>query len=143
MNFTKIDYWWPLVVGGVAAPVVLAVLLVLLVKDGGTVTYQWLLWLHLPLFNSHKYEVHFLPGGFTHTVVFQSRHRGYNPGLITTVFALMPYCTIMIAYIINQGLFTPVDWALGIGVSLLPVVAMLTITMTRRRRAMSARAAAA
>jgi len=79
---------------------------------------------------------------FTHTVVFQSRHRGYNPGLVTTVFVLMPYCTLVIAYIIMEGLFTTTDWLLGIGVSLVPVLAMLTITMTRRKRAASAARAA-
>lgn len=204
MDFPKLDYWWPLVVGGVAAPVVLTILLVLLVKDG-TVTYQWLLWLHLPLFNFHEYEEYFLPGGFkhfintetplastppsedaplndsyefavnaffwvaiiagallanvapwvgliaivlqlvvnnfTHTVVFQGRHRGYNPGLITTVFVLMPYCTLMITYIIVKDVFTPADWALGIGVSLLPVLVMLAVSLTRRKRATSAAAA--
>lgn len=201
MHFDKINYYWPLVVGGIAAPVVLTILVVLLVKDGGAVTYEWLLWLHLPLFNFHEYEEYFLPGGFkhfmntdsplaskppaegvplndlyefgvnaffwtviilgallanvapwvgfvgimlqlcvnniTHTVAFQSRHRGYNPGLVTTVFVLMPYCTMMIAYIIVSGIFTTTDWVLGIGVSLLPVLAMLTITMTRRKRASS------
>lgn len=202
MDFAKVDYYWPLVVGGIAAPVVLTILLVLLVKDGGAVTYQWLLWLHLPLFNFHEYEEYFLPGGFkhfintetplastppsgeaplndsyefavnaffwvaiiagallanvapwvgliaivlqlvvnnfTHTVAFQGRRRGYNPGLITTVFVLMPYCTLMIAYIIIEGIFTPADWLLGIGCSLLPVVVMLAVSLTRRKRATSA-----
>ena len=206
MNFAKIDYWWPLALGGVAAPVVLTILLVVLVKDGGALSYQWLLWLHLPLFNFHEYEEYFLPGGFkhfintetplaskppsedtplndpyelavnaffwvaiiagallanvapwvgligvmlqlcinnfTHTLVFQSRRRGYNPGLLTTVFVLMPYCTLVIAYIIVKGVFTPADWLLGIGFSVLPVLVMLTVTMTRRKQA-GARAASA
>jgi ABC-type spermidine/putrescine transport system permease subunit I len=50
----------------------------------------------------------------------------------------MPYCTLVIAYIITEGLFTTMDWVLGIGVSILPVVVMLAITMTRRKRAAAA-----
>jgi hypothetical protein len=202
MDFVKINRVWPLVVGGVLAPVVLTILVLLLVTDADVFFYQWLLWLHLPLLWFHEYEEYFLPGGFkhfintetplaasppsedaplndpyelavnaffwamiiagallanvapwvglipvilqlcvnnfTHTVVFQSRHRGYNPGLITTVFVLMPYCTLVIAYIITEGLFTTMDWVLGIGVSILPVVVMLAITMTRRKRAAAA-----
>lgn len=199
MDFARIDHYWPLVVGGVVAPIVLTVLLVILVRDGGAISYQWLLWLHLPLFNFHEYEEYLLPGGFkhfvnadsplaarppsddaplndayefavnaffwaiiiagallanvapwvglvgvmlqlgvnnlTHTVAFQTRRRGYNPGLVTTVFVLLPYCTLVIAYIIVTGLFTTADWVLGIGVSLLPVLVMLAITMMRRRHA--------
>jgi hypothetical protein len=202
IDSARIDRYWPLVVGGVVGPVVLTVLLVLLVKDGGAVSYQWLLWLHLPLFTFHEYEEYLLPGGFkhfinvesplatkppsedaplndayefavnaffwaiiiagallanvapwvgligvmlqlgvnnfTHTVAFQTRRRGYNPGLVTTVFVLMPYCTLVVAYIIINGVFTTTDWLLGIGLSLVPVLAMLAITMTRRRLVSSA-----
>jgi hypothetical protein len=199
MDFTKLDRWWPLIVGGIVAPVVLTILVTLRVMGTDMAFYQWLLWLHLPLFNFHEYEEYFLPGGFkrfintetplassppseeaplndsyefavnaffwvaiiagallanvapwvgligivlqlcvnnfTHTVVFQGRHRGYNPGLITTVFVLMPYCTLVIAYIIIEGLFTPADWLLGLGCSLLPVLVMLAVSLTRRKRA--------
>lgn len=136
MAFARIDRYWPLIVGGVAAPVVLAILLLLLVKDGGTVSYQWLLW--LPWVGLVGVMLQLFVNNLTHTVVFQSRRRGYNPGLVTTVFVLMPYCTLVIAYIVWKGLFTTTDWVLGIGVSLIPVLAMLTITMTLRKRPASA-----
>ncbi|HUK73371.1 MAG TPA: hypothetical protein VLW50_32250, partial [Streptosporangiaceae bacterium] len=68
MDFVRINRYWPLVVGGVVAPVVLTTLLLLLVKDSGAVSYQWLLWLQLPLFNFHEYEEYFLPGGFKHFI---------------------------------------------------------------------------
>ena len=206
MDFARIDRYWPLLVGGVLAPIVLTVLVTLRVMGTDMAFYQWLLWLHLPLFNFHEYEEYFLPGGFkhfintetplastppsedaplndayefavnaffwvmiiagallatvapwvgliavvlqlavnnfTHTLVFQSRHRGYNPGLITTVFVLMPYCTLMISYIVWKGIFTPADWLLGIGFSLLPVLVMLGISLTRRKRATAAARAA-
>ena len=201
MDFAKVNRLWPLIVGGVLAPIVLTILVLLLVTDDSIVFYQWLLWLHLPLLWFHEYEEYFLPGGFkhffntetplaatppsedaplndpyefavnaflwvmiilgallanvapwvglipvmlqlclnnfTHTVVFQGRHRGYNPGLVTTVFVLMPYCTLVIAYIIEAGVFTTLDWVLGIVLSLVPVAVMLTITMTRRKRAIA------
>jgi hypothetical protein len=206
VNFTRLNRWWPLVLGGVGAPVVLTVLIFLGVTDGGITFYQWLLWLHLPLLWFHEYEEYFLPGGFkrffntetplaadppsedvplndpyefavnaffwtviiagallanvapwvgligvmgqlclnnfTHTVVFQSRHRGYNPGLITTVFVLMPYCTLVIAYIIANGVFTTTDWVLGLVFSVLPVLVMLAITTLRRKHAASTTRAA-
>jgi len=202
VDFTRINRVWPLVVGGIIAPVVLTILVLLLVADADIVFYQWLLWLHLPLFNFHEFEEYVLPGGFkhfintetplastppsedaplndpyefavnsffwvviiagallanvapwvgltavvlqlcvnniTHTVAFQGRHRGYNPGLITTIFVLMPYCTLVIAYIIMENVFTTLDWVLGIGVAVVPVVVMLTISLTRRKKSAAA-----
>lgn len=76
-----------------------------------------------------------LVNNITHTVAFQTRQRGYNPGLLTTIFVLMPYCTLVIWYIIFTNRFTPLDWVLGIASGLAVPAILLTITRTRNKRA--------
>jgi hypothetical protein len=76
-----------------------------------------------------------LINNITHTVAFQTKQHGYNPGLFTTIFLLMPYSTFVIWYIIKYNIFTPNDWALGIISGLIAPVLLFTITMTRNRMA--------
>ncbi len=70
-----------------------------------------------------------------HTVIFQIRHEGYNPGLITTMILLLPYSTFIIFYVIQNGILSPLDWVLaallGIGV----VAALVAVTTVKRKRA--------
>lgn len=203
MNFKKINNVWQLLGGGVLAPAIITILLLLWYSDPGINRYQWLLWLHLPLLMLHEFEEYVLPGGFkefintktfvapvppvedvpanelyvfavnmgfwlwiilgallaniapwvgfvpvllqilinnfTHTFAFQGKQRGYNPGLVTTILILMPYCTLVIGYIILASVFTPLDWLLGVASGLTVMAILLTITLTRLKRASGAR----
>jgi hypothetical protein len=205
MSFKKINNLWQLMGGGVIAPAMITVLIMIRSFNPDMNLYQWLLWLHLPLLMFHEFEEYVLPGGFkefintktfvspvppvedvpasepyvfavnmgfwlwiivgallagvapwvgfvpvmlqvlinnfTHTVAFQGTHRGYNPGLITTIVILMPYCTLVIGYIIAAKVFQPMDWLLGVGCALVIVAGLATITRTRLRRATKPRAA--
>jgi len=62
-------------------------------------------------------------------------YRGYNPGLITTIFILIPYCTFVIGYVILAGVFTPLDWILGIGSGLAIPGILFMITGSCRKQA--------
>ena len=53
-----------------------------------------------------------------HSVLFQIRHQGYNPGLITTMVLLLPYGTFMFIYVIANGVLSPLDWVLAVVLSL-------------------------
>lgn len=200
MDWGKINNVWQLLGGGVLAPVILTVLLLLWFTQPDIVFYQWLLWLHLPLFMFHEFEEYVLPGGFrkfintetglaadppaddrpanelylfivnvglfwpliiaggllavvapwvgfivvmlqilmnvfTHSFAFQTRHRGYNPGFITNIFVIIPYCTLVVGYVVVAHVFTTLDWALGIGIPVAMVLVMAAVTLTRRKRA--------
>lgn len=79
--------------------------------------------------------VQLLLNNVTHTVAFQTRQAGYNPGLLTTILLLMPYCTVVLWFIIFTNRFTPMDWALGIASGLAVPAILFTITRTRTLRA--------
>ncbi len=70
-----------------------------------------------------------------HTVIFQIRHEGYNPGLITTMFLLLPFTTFITIYVIQNSVLTPIDWTLAVLMGLGVFIAFLAITRSRRRRA--------
>ena len=72
---------------------------------------------------------------FTHSFAFQTRHRGYNPGFITNTFVIIPFCTLVVGYVIVAGVFSPLDWALGVGIPVAMVAVMGAVTATRRKRA--------
>ncbi len=194
MTFKKINNVWQLLGGGVLAPALITILVLVWFTCPDLNHYQWLLWLHLPLLMIQEFEEYVLPGGFkeffntrtplalkppvenlplnepyvfavnmgvwlwiilgallaniapwvgfgpvllqllinniTHTFVFQGQQLGYNPGLITTVLILMPYCTLVIWYIILAQVYSPMDWLLGIFSGLAVPVILLTITLT-------------
>jgi len=199
MDFKKVNNVWQLLGGGVLAPAIIAVLLLIWHFKPDISVYQWLLWLHLPLLMIHEYEEYVMPGGFkeffntktplapvppvedvpvnefycfavnmalwlwiilgailadtapwvgfvpvflqlllnniTHTFVFQTKQRGYNPGLVTTILILMPYCTLVIGYIIFARVFTPLDWLLGVASGLAVPGILLMITLSRLKLA--------
>jgi len=66
-----------------------------------------------------------------HIVLFQVRHKGYNPGLFTTMFLMMPYCTLILWYVLVNPVMTTTDWILSFVVSAGVVLGLLSITMTR------------
>jgi hypothetical protein len=69
----------------------------------------------------------------THTVVFQLKHKAYNPGLVTTLLLLIPYITFVFWYIVANNLFTSMNWiltfVLGIGISVLLPIWSITRNM--------------
>jgi len=77
----------------------------------------------------------FLINNVQHTVVFQVKQRGYNPGLFTTMFILIPYCTFVAWYVIDQGIMSTLDWILSFAVSVGIIVTLASITLTRNRHA--------
>ncbi len=48
---------------------------------------------------------------------------------------MMPYCTLVIWFIIYTNRFTPMDWVLGIASGLAVPAILLTITRSRNKRA--------
>jgi len=77
----------------------------------------------------------FLINNTQHTIVFQLKNKGYNPGLFTTMFVLLPYCTFVIWYVISQKALTVSDWVLSIIVSVGIILTLLSITLTRNKHA--------
>ncbi len=71
----------------------------------------------------------------THTIAFQKKQKGYNPGLITTIVLLMPYNVFVIWYIIKYNVFTQNDWIYGLASGLIVPVILFSITMTRNKLA--------
>ncbi|HEX7755257.1 MAG TPA: HXXEE domain-containing protein [Niabella sp.] len=71
----------------------------------------------------------------THTIAFQKKQKGYNPGLITTIVLLMPYNVFVIWYIIKHNVFTQNDWIYGLASGLIVPVILFSITMTRNKLA--------
>lgn len=78
-----------------------------------------------------------------HTVLFQIRHEGYNPGLITTMLLLLPFSTFIVIYVIQNSVLTPVDWVLAVLLGLGVVAGFAAITGTRRKHATDSRPVAA
>lgn len=76
-----------------------------------------------------------LINNITHTIAFQTKQKGYNPGLITTIFLLMPYSTLVIWYIIKYNVLTQSDWVCGLASGLIVPVILFSITMTRNKLA--------
>lgn len=66
-----------------------------------------------------------------HIGLFQVRHKGYNPGLFTTMFLMMPYCTLILWYVLVNPVMTTTDWILSFVVSAGVILTLLSITMTR------------
>ncbi len=77
----------------------------------------------------------FLINNVQHTVVFQLRHKGYNPGLFTTIFLLLPFCTLVTWYVIAYNIMTLTDWILSFAVAAGVILLLLSITFTKIRHA--------
>lgn len=70
-----------------------------------------------------------------HIVIFQFRQRGYNPGLFTTMFVLMPYCTLVLWYVLVHPVMTTTDWILAFAVAAGVFLTLMSTTMMRRKHA--------
>lgn len=69
-----------------------------------------------------------------HTVLFQIKHEGYNPGLITTMLLLLPFSTFITIYVVQNHVLSGWQWALSIVLGLGVVVGFAAITGSRRRK---------
>lgn len=77
----------------------------------------------------------FVINNVQHAVLFQLKHKGYNPGLLTTLFVLIPYCTLVVWYVIANNIMTTSDWILSFLVCAGVFVTLMSITLTRIKHA--------
>lgn len=75
-----------------------------------------------------------LINGIQHTIIFQIKKPGYNPGFLTTWLVLNPYCVVTIFYAYYSQALTSMDWilALVLGVGFIGV--LLAKTMSKRSK---------
>jgi hypothetical protein len=68
-----------------------------------------------------------------HTVLFQIKQKGYNPGLLTTLAVLIPYCTLVIWYVIDQHILTTTAWILSfvLAFGVLAILQVITFSLVR------------
>lgn len=74
-----------------------------------------------------------LINGIQHTIVFQIKKPGYNPGFITTWLVLNPYCVLTIFYAYTIHALSLTDWllALILGVGFIGI--LLAKTTSKRK----------
>ncbi|HQZ84186.1 MAG TPA: HXXEE domain-containing protein [Actinomycetota bacterium] len=69
-----------------------------------------------------------------HSVLFQIKHEGYNPGLITTMILLLPFSTFITIYVIQNDVLTSIEWALSVVLGLGVVAGYAVTTGSKRKR---------
>lgn len=74
-----------------------------------------------------------LINGIQHTVIFQIKKPGYNPGFLTTWLVLNPYCILTIFYAYYNHALTSIEWiiALILGIGFIGI--MLLKTASKRK----------
>jgi len=74
-----------------------------------------------------------LINGVQHTMIFQIKKTGYNPGFLTTWLVLNPFCVITIFYAYYMHALSSLDWLLAIvfGVGFIGV--LFAKTMSKRK----------
>lgn len=74
-----------------------------------------------------------LINGIQHTIIFQIKKQGYNPGFLTTWLVLNPFCVITIFYAYYIHALSPFEWllALILGVGFIGV--LFAKTMSKRK----------
>jgi hypothetical protein len=70
-----------------------------------------------------------------HTILFQIRNKGYNPGLFTTIILLLPYCTLVTWYVIAYHVMTTTDWILSFVLGLGIFGLLLSTTLKKMKAA--------
>lgn len=75
-----------------------------------------------------------LINGIQHTIIFQIKKPGYNPGFITTWLVLNPYCVLTIFYALNIHALSSIEWilALILGVGFIGI--LLAKTNSKRKK---------
>jgi hypothetical protein len=69
-----------------------------------------------------------------HAAGFQMKSRGYNPGLVTTMLLLIPYCTLVTWYVLTHHVMTTTEWVLSFLLFGFIFVILLSITRSRMKR---------
>lgn len=74
-----------------------------------------------------------LINGIQHTIIFQIKKPGYNPGFITTWLVLNPYCVLTILYAYSIHALSSLEWllALILGVGFIGI--LLAKTTSKRK----------
>jgi len=74
----------------------------------------------------------FVINGVSHPIVFQVRHRGYNPGLATTLALLIPYCAFVVWYVLRGEILSSTDWFLAALCACAGVAGLLILMVSRK-----------
>lgn len=74
-----------------------------------------------------------LINGVQHTIIFQIKKTGYNPGFLTTWLVLNPFCVITIFYAYYIHALSTLDWLLAIILGVGFIGVLLAKTMSKRK----------
>lgn len=74
-----------------------------------------------------------LINGVQHTIIFQIKKTGYNPGFLTTWLVLNPFCVITIFYAYYIHALSTLDWLLAIVLGVGFIGVLLAKTMSKRK----------
>lgn len=78
-----------------------------------------------------------LINGIQHTVIFQIKKQGYNPGLFTTWLVINPFCIVTIFYALKFNVLTSMDWILAFAVGVGYILILMMNTMRLRKKKIS------
>jgi hypothetical protein len=74
-----------------------------------------------------------LINGIQHTVIFQIKKTGYNPGFLTTWLVLNPFCVLTIFYAYYIHALSPLEWLLALILGVGFIGLMFAKTMSKRK----------
>jgi hypothetical protein len=74
-----------------------------------------------------------LINGVQHTIIFQIKKTGYNPGFLTTWLVLNPFCVITIFYAYYIHALSSLDWLLAIVLGVGFIGVLFAKTMSKRK----------
>lgn len=78
-----------------------------------------------------------LINGIQHTVIFQVKKQGYNPGFFTTWLILNPFCVVTIFYALKFNILSSMDWILAFVVGVGYIGILMANTMRLRKQKIS------
>jgi hypothetical protein len=74
-----------------------------------------------------------LINGIQHTIIFQIKKPGYNPGFLTTWLVLNPFCVITIFYAYYIHALSSLDWLLAVILGVGFIGVLFAKTMSKRK----------
>ena len=76
-----------------------------------------------------------LINGIQHTIIFQIKKPGYNPGFLTTWLVLNPFCVVTIFYAYYANALSSLDWllALILGVGFIGILLLKTTSKRKEK----------
>lgn len=74
-----------------------------------------------------------LINGVQHTIIFQIKKTGYNPGFLTPWLVLNPFCVITIFYAYYIHALSSLDWLLAIILGVGFIGVLFAKTMSKRK----------